>query len=45
MIVEGKGALLYDEKGKEYIRMSLCVKMDVLKKVIDRLQSIDLKEI
>ena len=36
---------IFGEKGKEYIRMSLCVKREVLKKVIDRLQTIDLKDI
>ena len=36
---------VFGAKGKHYIRMSLCVKKEVLKKVIERLQTFDLKQI
>ncbi len=36
---------VFGEKGNQYIRASLCVKPDNLKKVITRLKSIDLSEI
>ena len=36
---------IFGEKGKQYIRISLCVKQEVLKKVIERIESLDLKEI
>ena len=37
--------MIYGDKGKQYIRVSLCVKQDVLKKVIERIETFDLKEI
>jgi aspartate/methionine/tyrosine aminotransferase len=36
---------IFGEKGKQYIRVSLCVKQELLKKVIKRIESLDLKEI
>lgn len=36
---------IFGEKGKHYIRVSLCVKQELLKKVIKRIGSLDLKEI
>lgn len=36
---------VFGEKGNQYIRASLCVKLDNLKKVISRLKSIDLSKI
>ena len=36
---------IFGEKGKQYIRVSLCVKQEILEKVIKRLESVDLKEI
>lgn len=36
---------IFGEKGKQYIRVSLCVKQEILEKVIKRLESFDLKEI
>lgn len=36
---------IFGEKGMKYIRVSLCVKQELLKKVIKRIESIDLKEI
>jgi len=36
---------IFGEKGNQYIRVSLCVKQDILKKVIARTESIDLSNI
>ena len=36
---------VFGEKGKNYIRASLCVKQEILKKVLDRLESFDISEI
>jgi LL-diaminopimelate aminotransferase len=36
---------VYGEKGNKYIRISLCVKQDILNKVISRLQNFDIKEV
>ncbi|MCK5701855.1 MAG: aminotransferase class I/II-fold pyridoxal phosphate-dependent enzyme, partial [Cyclobacteriaceae bacterium] len=36
---------IFGEKGKQYIRVSLCVKQDILEKVIKRVESFDMKEI
>ena len=36
---------IFGEKGKQYIRVSLCVKQKLLKKVISRIESFDLKKI
>jgi aspartate/methionine/tyrosine aminotransferase len=37
--------MIYGEKGKQHIRVSLCVKQEVLKKVIARLENFDIKEV
>ncbi len=37
--------MVYGDKGKQYIRVSLCVKQDLLKKVIERIGTFDIKEI
>jgi len=37
--------LFLGEKGDNYIRVSLCVKQEVLEKVLKRLQTFDMKEI
>jgi aspartate/methionine/tyrosine aminotransferase len=36
---------IFGDKGEKYIRTSLCVKQEVLEKVLERLESFDLKEI
>jgi LL-diaminopimelate aminotransferase len=36
---------IFGEKGDNYIRVSLCVKQEVLEKVLKRLQTFDMKEI
>ncbi len=36
---------IFGEKGKNYIRISLCVKQEILRKVIKRIESFDLKKI
>lgn len=36
---------VFGEKGNQYIRASLCVKQELLENVIERIESIDLKEI
>ena len=36
---------VFGKKGKEYVRASLCVNQETLKKVLDRLESFDISEI
>ena len=36
---------VFGKKGKQYIRISLCVKHDILKKVLARIESIDLSKL
>jgi aspartate/methionine/tyrosine aminotransferase len=36
---------VFGEKGEKYIRISLCLKQEVLKKVLERIESFDLKHI
>jgi len=36
---------IFGEKGEAYVRVSLCVKQEKLRKVLERIESIDLKEI
>lgn len=36
---------VFGEKGRQYIRVSLCVKQEVLKEVLNRLESFDIKKI
>jgi len=36
---------VFGEKGKNYVRASLCVKQKVLEKVLERLESFDISEV